>query len=110
MEKEKIHGRGHFFVKDMLTKEWPAIQSSAGEAVSSGIADLIKQLRPIGNRPYVKNPQGSEDAWSLKEATAELQAAIDGGDEAKATQAFDKMKAEAVDFMEKISSFNIRMT
>lgn len=110
MEKEKIHGRGHFFVKDMLNDEWPAIQKSAGEPISSGIADLVKQLRPISNRPYVKNPAGSEDAWALKEATAELKAAVDGGDEGKATELFGKIKADAVDFMEKISAFNIRMT
>ena len=110
MEKEKIHGRGHLFLRDLLTNEWPAIQNSAGEPISSGIADLVKQLRPISNRPYVKNPSGSEDAWALKELTAELKAAVDGGDEAKAAELFDKIKADTVDFMEKISGLVIRMT
>jgi hypothetical protein len=110
MEKEKIHGRGHFFVKDLLNEEWPAIQNSAGEPISSGIADLAKKLKPISARPYVKNPAGSEDAWALKEATAKLKAAVDGGDEAKALELFDKIKADTVEFMEKISAFTIRMT
>jgi hypothetical protein len=110
MEQEKIAGRGHFFVKDLINDLWPACAEKAGGEIKSGLDTLTSTLTPIGQRPYVKNPSGSQDAWNLKQKTLELKAALDAGDGAKAQTLFAEIKADAETFIEEINSFVTRMT
>jgi hypothetical protein len=110
MDKTEIHGRGHFFVRELVKDLWPACMEKAGDPIKSGLDALAKELEPIGQRPYVKNPTGSEDAYALKEKTEQLKAALDAGDDAKAQELFAAVKADTETFIEAIGAFVTRMT
>jgi hypothetical protein len=110
MDKTEIHGRGHFFVKDLVNDLWPYCAGKAGDPIKSGLTALREELGPIGQRPYVKNPTGSEDAYALKEKTEQLKAALDAGDDAKAQELYGEVKADAEKFIEAIGAFVTRMT
>lgn len=111
-ERPNVTGKGPSLAREIVTA-FDQILSNAGsmkDMLEPQLADRGAQLDKISKMAYLKTVKAGETAWDVKEMALELQAAVEGGDEAKAKEILEPMTAELDQLIHKIKTFVVRMT
>jgi hypothetical protein len=111
-ERPNVTGKGPALAREVVSIVDQILSNSGGlkDMLEPQLAERAAQLEKISKMAYLKTVKAGETAWDIKEMALELQAAVEGGDEAKVKAVLEPMTADLDQLIHKIKTFVVRMT
>jgi hypothetical protein len=110
--RPNVTGKGPALARETI-ELFAEILSNGGGMKSMLEAELAQRgadLEKIVKMAFLKTVKAGEMTWDLKEATLELKAAVEAGDEAKVKEIIGPLTADMDELIHRIKTFVVRMT